>query len=89
MVQVCFIGGPYDGTNQPLPPVSEGERLNVSGNQATPPEQDDDRESKVCEGQWYSLHCALARRGAGRCLRAARGRPGLTGRGAVAVDVLA
>lgn len=54
MVRVCFIGGPYDGTNQPLPPVSEGERLNVSGNQATPPEQDDDRGSKVCEGQWYS-----------------------------------
>ena len=53
MAQVCFIGGPYDGTSQPLPPLSEGERLNVSGNHATPPKQDDDRGSKVCDGQWY------------------------------------
>jgi hypothetical protein len=53
MVNVCFIGGPYDGTSQPLPPLSEGDRLNVSGNQATPPEHDGDRGSTICEGQWH------------------------------------
>jgi hypothetical protein len=55
MVQVRFIGGPYDGTSQPLPPVSEGERLNVAGNQAAPPTQSDepDAGTAIWEDQWH------------------------------------